>query len=210
MDMNMDTPSYEELSEQLKKAQKEIDKLRDENAQLKAKILEMQWMIKKYIVEAQTLSILSLAGQSKAHKNVIGVNMKYRTILAVAIVLSCIIACKRQPIGTFAYSIPANSAYSQITDKQMHDAITKGLHECGWTFTETSQNLISATLIAKGKHTVFVYIPYSSTHYEIKYKDSAHLKYKRKDDGTEQIHKAYNQWVSTLNRSIQAHLSSTL
>ena len=52
MDMNMDTPSYEELSEQLKKAQKEIDKLRKENAQLKAKILEMQWMIKKYIVEA--------------------------------------------------------------------------------------------------------------------------------------------------------------
>ena len=54
--------------------------------------------------------------------------MKYRTILVVVIVLSCIIACKRQPIGTFAYSIPANSAYSQITDKQMHDAITKCLH----------------------------------------------------------------------------------
>ena len=47
----MDKPSYEELEAQLKKAKEENEKLVKENSALQAKILEMQFMIKKYIMQ---------------------------------------------------------------------------------------------------------------------------------------------------------------
>lgn len=131
-----------------------------------------------------------------------------KVFCVISITILFLIACKRQPIGTFGYSIPQGTTYSQVTDKKMHDAIISGLQDCGWKYSETSQNVINASLIMNGKHTVFVIIPYTSSHYDIKYKDSAYMKYKIKDDGTEYIHKAYNQWVSTLNRSIQAYVMS--
>lgn len=47
----MDKPTYEELEAQFKKAKEEIERLVKENASLQAKILEMQFMIKKYIMQ---------------------------------------------------------------------------------------------------------------------------------------------------------------
>ncbi len=47
----MEKPSYEELQVQLKKAQEEIERLKNENSALQAKLLEVQWMINKYIMK---------------------------------------------------------------------------------------------------------------------------------------------------------------
>ena len=47
----MENLFYEEIAKKLIEAQQEIDSLKNENAQLQAKILELQWMIKKYIID---------------------------------------------------------------------------------------------------------------------------------------------------------------
>ncbi len=47
----MEKASYEELENKLKKAEQEIIRLKKENSSLQAKILEIQFMIKKYIMD---------------------------------------------------------------------------------------------------------------------------------------------------------------
>ena len=47
----MDKLSYEELLRELEKAKQEIERLKNENSALQAKILEMKWMINKYIMQ---------------------------------------------------------------------------------------------------------------------------------------------------------------
>ena len=46
----MNEPTYEELKKMYQTALTEIERLKMENSKLQAKVLEMQWMIKKYIM----------------------------------------------------------------------------------------------------------------------------------------------------------------
>ena len=47
----MEKPSYEEMEKIIQKLKEENEKIVNENAQLQAKILEMQFMIKNYIIQ---------------------------------------------------------------------------------------------------------------------------------------------------------------
>ena len=54
----MNEPTYEELKKMYQTALTEIERLKMENSKLQAKVLEMQWMIKKYIMNDQHKNIL--------------------------------------------------------------------------------------------------------------------------------------------------------
>lgn len=47
----MDKPSFEELILKLKKLEEENERLKKENSDLQSKIFEMQFVIKKYIID---------------------------------------------------------------------------------------------------------------------------------------------------------------
>lgn len=124
------------------------------------------------------------------------------TFLIISIFL--LIACKQEPIMTFGYSIPQTFISSDQSHKKMHDIIEGALQTCGWKYSEPNNDMFIASYVYKDKHIAFITIIYSSTHYEIKYKDSLELKHKINEKGIEVIHKAYNQWVSKLNTMIRA------
>lgn len=113
-----------------------------------------------------------------------------------------------------------------ITSDQARDAITVGALSKRWEIGRSpSQDLLSATLQVRGKHTVVVTIPYSTEKFSIRYQNSINMKYGLADpvssgstdihqpiaknstpQGTPTIHPFYNNWVRDLLQAIQAEL----
>ncbi|WP_297670612.1 hypothetical protein [uncultured Desulfovibrio sp.] len=133
--------------------------------------------------------------------------MKCRLLLLfVPALVLALCACRSgRPIGAFAYDVPQNTSQKAMTQKMMHDAIVRGCLERGWRVAEPSANLIEATVVVRGKHTVVVDIPYTTAHYDIKYKSSVNMDYKTKD-GTPCIHPNYNKWVGLLDEAIRKNI----
>ncbi len=131
--------------------------------------------------------------------------MQYRLLSVAFLTIFALCACRTgQQIGAFAYDVPLNTS-SSMTQKKMHDAIAKACYERGWRIMEPSSGLIEATIVVRGKHTVVVDIPYTSTHYDITYKSSVNMEYTTKN-GSARIHPHYNKWVSLLHQDIQKNL----
>ncbi len=125
-------------------------------------------------------------------------------LILVLILATFMFACgRRTTMQTAQYDNPDTS----MTLEQMKTAIKRGCENRQWEAKEIDANTIEATVTVRGKHRATVTIPYTNTHYEIKYKDSVGLRY-RESGGEVQVHRAYNRWVNYLNESIQEELDS--
>lgn len=124
--------------------------------------------------------------------------------------------------------IPVMTGSSKpVTSEQVRDAISAAATSLRWDVSKSpSQDMLSATLLVRGKHTVVVSIPYSAEKFSIKYQNSINMKYelagppsggnsdlikmgsaaKETPAGTPTIHPAYNKWVQELRQAIQAQL----
>lgn len=93
-----------------------------------------------------------------------------------------------------------------LTMKDVRKAIKAGMVERGWGLEKDKPGEIIAVLHIR-KHMAKVRIQYDTRQVRITYLDSKNLKYKKKDDGTEIIHKNYNGWVQNLAGDIRKALS---
>jgi hypothetical protein len=115
----------------------------------------------------------------------------------------------------------------QLTKEQVKEAILEGAENAGWRAKDLEDDKILASFLFK-THAVNVEISYTSSEYLTQYKSSNEMKMfcleqdkkshrnmvvsGRKDCPGNQppkyIHKAYKQWVNSLDSSIQTSLSS--
>lgn len=122
-----------------------------------------------------------------------------------------------------------NKSGQSVNADQVRDAIIRAATVNQWQINKNSshENLISAALVVRGKHTVVVSIPYSAEKFSIKYQNSINMKYdvakgapgtfpgapdsnsSSKDihEGTRVIHPFYNKWVNALLLDIQSELA---
>jgi hypothetical protein len=85
---------------------------------------------------------------------------------------------------------------------QVEKAILQAGTQRGWRMQKSKDGLIVGTIYAR-QHMAQVEIKYTSSSYNIIYKNSADLNY----DGVN-IHKNYNSWVRNLDNSIQLYLNN--
>jgi hypothetical protein len=119
-----------------------------------------------------------------------------------------------------------------VTADQIRTAITTAANNLQWEVKKSpNQDLLSATLHVRNKHTVVVSIPYSVEKYSIRYESSVNMKYRpagatasvnynaastvnysfagaAQTTGTAAvIHPYYNRWVQELMKSINDELN---
>lgn len=113
---------------------------------------------------------------------------------------------------------------SSVSIEQVRDAITVAAIAQHWEIIKSpTENVLSATLKVRGKHTAVVSIPYSADKYSIKYQNSVNLGYgisdvsaadpanvygmnapsKKLKQGVPLIHPFYNKWVQSLLLAVQ-------
>ena len=98
-------------------------------------------------------------------------------------------------------NVPSTLTEHQYTTKDVKSAILTAAKHRGWRAKIIKPGLILAT-ISRRTHCATVEILYTQSNYSIDYKDSKNLDY----NGTNKIHRNYNNWVMNLSRSIQREL----
>lgn len=125
----------------------------------------------------------------------------------ICLVLAMVLAMMACRAGKSIEHITFDAPEQQLTLNQMREAIARGCLTRQWRVTEVDPNTIEASITVGGTHHVVVTIPFSPSHYEIKYKSSAEMGYKMKD-GVPVIHPNYNKWVHRLDNSIQIEIGA--
>jgi hypothetical protein len=156
-----------------------------------------------------------------------------RTILSffAAFSLFASNAMAREPVPIVNYiDVPVMTSTGRpLTADQVRDAIVRAAEAQKWEVTRSPSNeLISAKLVVRGKHTIAVSIPYSAERFSIKYQDSVNMKYEISQGppnrgasymdynspgrgvaaGTPMIHPFYNNWVKDLLQGIELQLKA--
>jgi hypothetical protein len=126
--------------------------------------------------------------------------MSYKTIVMAFGMALLVTGCNTQPIVNVTDQPVVSTVSKQLTADQVRNAIVGAGSGLGWVMTPISPGLVSGRFI-KEDHVAVVDIRYTEKIYSIAYKDSTNLKYKKGN-----IHKAYNEWVATLDRDIQSAL----
>lgn len=125
--------------------------------------------------------------------------MKTKTTLSLTSLLlgsTLLVGCATKPIANFNNQpVPTG-----LNTTQVQNAIVTAGESRKWVMTDDGYNTITGNLDYKG-YTVAIRIPYTSSSYSINYQSSTNLNY---NNG--KIHRAYNKWVTQLNRSIQKEL----
>lgn len=136
-------------------------------------------------------------------------------------------ALAREPVAIIDHiDIPVvTSTGKPITADQVKNAITNAAISRNWQLNKSpNQDLLSATLHVRGKHTVVVSIPYSPEKFSLKYESSQNMKYmpartsntyvnsnvnivSQDIETGPRIHPFYNQWVQDLMQSIKLELN---
>ncbi|NNM58893.1 MAG: hypothetical protein HKM04_03680 [Legionellales bacterium] len=88
------------------------------------------------------------------------------------------------------------------TQQIQHDIRSAGIQR-QWVINSVKPGVMEGRLDWRSYY-VDVEIPYTKTSYSILYKNSANLNYHNGE-----IHRAYNKWVTMLNRDIQAQFAIT-
>lgn len=145
--------------------------------------------------------------------------IKYLLVLLLSSTLVFVTGCSHQ---LYLYDMPTQSIVTnkkQASEDDIKKAIITAGASRGWVMHVNSPGHISATLNIR-VHMAMVTIDYDTESYSIKYLDSTNLKYQpagtdtTDEDGMSTIstqaviHKAYNLWISELDRSIKAQLST--
>jgi hypothetical protein len=129
--------------------------------------------------------------------------MSYKKIVMAIGMALVVTGCNTQPIVNVTDQPVVSTVSKQLTADQVRNAIVGAGSGLGWVMTPISPGLVSGRFI-KEDHVAVVDIRYTEKIYSIAYKDSTNLKYKKGN-----IHKAYNEWVATLDRDIQSALLRT-
>lgn len=124
--------------------------------------------------------------------------MKQFCIVCLCVLCFCI-GCKRVQIHDYDYAVQYRTGQHKFTMDEVRNIIFNACEDKGWTARDIADNAIEASLLVRQKHEVRIRIDYSPDGYHIKYVDSTNMKYKRKDDGTETIHNAYEKWLNNLD-----------
>lgn len=123
--------------------------------------------------------------------------------LAIALLLfmgASLSGCRSAPVR----DLGPTPTHTRASAEEVRKAIIAAGGGLGWVMKEQSPGLIVGTLALR-VHLVVVEIPYTSTSFSIRYKDSQNLKYNAAD---KTIHANYNSWVQNLHNAIVARLSS--
>ena len=121
--------------------------------------------------------------------------------LLLGFALTALVAgCRTAPVVNVVDApITANKPPSM---KDVQDAITRAGVALGWKIEPVKPGLMQGTLNLR-THTAVVEIPYSSTAFSIKYKDSVNLNYTG-----DSIHSNYNGWIQNLDKGIRTQLQN--
>ncbi len=124
-------------------------------------------------------------------------------VLMITLALGCT-KLKQQPLVTPETNVEA--MYSGLSANDVQNAIIVACTTRGWKVDKKTKSQIDASILVRGKHYVFVSIPYSSKQVTIKYKDSSNMFY---EGGVmPKIHHNYNKWVTNLMQTINLNLLS--
>ena len=119
--------------------------------------------------------------------------------LALSVVLAA--GCRTQPVyEVVAAPIPV-VAGKTFTMPEVEKAIVRGGARAGWLVLPEGPGRLSARY-QQGNHSATVGIDHDTKAYNIKMRDTS-----VRNDGTS-VHRAYNQWVQNLDRSIRVELGS--
>jgi hypothetical protein len=94
---------------------------------------------------------------------------------------------------------------AKVTSEQEVKAIKAALLHRQWVVTGEEPGKIGATLQHK-EYSVRIFFRYDPRSIQIRYVDSVNLKYEKKKDGSEYIHKNYPLWIENLVTDIQSNL----
>lgn len=151
---------------------------------------------------------------------------RFLTILSTALALSSA-ADAREAVPIINHiDIPVVTTTGKpLTAEHVKAAITAAAIARNWAVTKSpNQDLLSATLHVRGKHTVVVSIPYSPDKYSLKYESSVNMKYAPGANGDVPtanesagrgisssasgplIHPFYNRWVQDLMHHIRLEM----
>jgi hypothetical protein len=123
--------------------------------------------------------------------------------LVAAVALSVVLAagCKTQPVfEVIASPIPQAAGRTPSMD-DIQKAIVRGGARAGWQVLPEAPGRLSARY-QSGNHIANVAIDHDTKAYSIKMRDTS-----VRNDGAS-VHRAYNQWVQNLDRSVRVELAS--
>ena len=120
-------------------------------------------------------------------------------LVAVVAVTGC---RKSVPMYSVGDTPVKSIASKSLSSSDVGNAIKRAGMSLGWRMADVSPGLMEGTLHVRD-HVAKIEIPYNSSSYSIKYKDSQNLNY----DG-QNIHANYNGWIQRLDRQIQLNLSA--
>jgi hypothetical protein len=118
-------------------------------------------------------------------------------LFAVAVVLS---GCTSNPVYTAKETFPSDRG---LSNDRMSRAIVTALIERQWIVQSARPGMIKAAITVRDKHHAEIDIPYTTTSFEIDYRDSRGLDYK---DG--RIHGTYNRWINYLRDDVIKQLAA--
>jgi hypothetical protein len=106
-------------------------------------------------------------------------------------------------------SIPQAKWGCELSETKALQGINAGLISRGWIITnrETKGHVV-AQILVRNKHTLAIDIDYTATTVDIAYKSSDNLNYAVREDGTIEIHKNANRWMSTIRKDILIQLAA--
>lgn len=101
---------------------------------------------------------------------------------------------------------PETMAPCTASEALMLQGITQGLIGRDWTVIDRQPGLVTAQVVVRNKHTLIVTVKYSSSSFDIDYKDSVNLSYRVDDEGAQQIHPNASIWMEDIRRGITKQL----
>jgi len=121
--------------------------------------------------------------------------------LLLGLALAAFVAgCRTAPVlNVVDAPVVANKPPSM---QDVQDAIRRAGAALGWRMEPVKPGLIQGTLELR-THKAIVEIPYSTTAFSIKYKDSVNLDYTG-----DSIHSNYNGWIQNLEKGIRTQLQN--
>ncbi len=130
--------------------------------------------------------------------------MKKLVMLSVLVLLTFAMGCRPGAQVVNLQNLTITTASQQaMSQESVRKAIVAGCVTAGWTAREVSAGNIEAQILVRGKHSVAVDIPYTTSTYSILYKSSSNMEY---NGASETIHPNYNSWVNNLRNSIDKQI----
>ena len=121
--------------------------------------------------------------------------------IIVVLMLIGLANCRMSQLQNIENAPVAYQPGEKRTLEQIEKAIVRGGSSRGWTMAPAGLGHVIGTLHLRS-HVAIVDITFDTKTYNIKYKDSTNLKYRKESDGKEYIHSNYIGWIQNLRTSI--------